>query len=120
MTPFGFQSEQRTYWSDTDLYIEMSPFTHVRSLAERRNPILLIHGQNDDNTGTFPIQSERYYAALKGHGAVTRLVMLPFESHAYRARESILHTLQEQSSWLDHYVTTEGAPAEVEMATARM
>ena len=59
LTPFGFQSEQRTYWSDTDLYIEMSPFTHVKSLAERRNPILLIHGQNDDNTGTFPIQSER-------------------------------------------------------------
>lgn len=77
--------------------------------------------KNDDNTGTFPIQSERYYAALKGHGAVTRLVMLPFESHAYRARESILHTLAEQAGWLEHYVTLkEGSPAEVEQATARM
>ena len=97
----------------------MSPFSHVESLARHGNPILLIHGDNDDNTGTFPIQSERYYAALKGMGATTRLVMLPFESHRYLARESILHTLYEQSSWLDHYVT-QRSPAEVEAAGARL
>ncbi len=67
-------------------------------------PLLLIHGLLDNNSGTFPIQSERYYAALQGHGATTRLVMLPYESHGYRARESVLHMLWEQEQWLEHYV----------------
>lgn len=101
LTPFGFQSEQRTYWEATDTYTRMSPFTYANKVNE---PILLIHGANDDNSGTFPIQSERFYAALKGHGATVRYVVLPLEAHGYRARESTLHTLAEMINWLDAHV----------------
>lgn len=101
LTPFGFQSEPRTYWDDTELYVRMSPFTFANRINE---PILLIHGTADNNSGTFPIQSERMYAALKGHGATVRLVMLPEESHGYAAKESLLHTLWETTTWLDTYV----------------
>jgi dipeptidyl aminopeptidase/acylaminoacyl peptidase len=101
LTPFGFQSEERTLWEDTGIYIAMSPFMHAHKV---KDPILLIHGQMDNNSGTFPIQSERYYHALKGHGAIARLVMLPFESHGYRARENILHMLWETYTWLEKYV----------------
>jgi dipeptidyl aminopeptidase/acylaminoacyl peptidase len=101
LTPFGFQAEQRTYWEATDTYTRMSPFTYANKVNE---PILLIHGANDDNSGTFPIQSERFYAALKGHGATVRYVVLPLEPHGYRARESTLHTLAEMINWLDTYV----------------
>lgn len=101
LTPFGFQSEQRNYWEATDTYTKMSPFTYVRQVNE---PILLIHGEVDDNSGTFPIQSERFYAALKGAGANVRYVVLPNEAHGYRARESTLHTLWEMTQWLDTYV----------------
>ena len=79
----------------------MSPFMHADKITE---PILLIHGEEDNNTGTFPIQSQRYYHALKGHGATVRLVMLPEESHGYRARESVLHMAWETTEWLDRYV----------------
>lgn len=101
LTPFGFQSEQRTYWEATDTYTRMSPFTYANKVNE---PILLIHGANDDNSGTFPVQSERFYAALKGHGATVRYVVLPLEAHGYRARESTLHTLAEMINWLDAHV----------------
>ncbi len=101
LTPFGFQSEQRTYWEATEVYTEMSPFTYADQVNE---PILLIHGQDDDNSGTFPIQSERFYAALKGHGATVRYVVLPLEAHGYRARESVGHTLWEMVRWLDLHV----------------
>jgi dipeptidyl aminopeptidase/acylaminoacyl peptidase len=101
LTPFGFQAEQRTYWEATDTYTRMSPFTYANQVNE---PILLIHGANDDNSGTFPIQSERFYAALKGHGATVRYVVLPLEAHGYRARESTLHTLAEMIRWLDTHV----------------
>jgi dipeptidyl aminopeptidase/acylaminoacyl peptidase len=101
LTPFGFQAEQRTYWEATDTYTAMSPFTFANKVNE---PILLIHGANDDNSGTFPIQSERFYAALKGHGATVRYVVLPLEAHGYRGRESTLHTLAEMINWLDTYV----------------
>jgi len=101
LTPFGFQSEQRTYWQATDIYTRMSPFTYANRINE---PILLIHGEMDDNSGTFPIQSERMYAALKGNGATVRYVVLPFEAHAYRARENTLHTLAEMVRWMDRYV----------------
>ncbi|ESQ80252.1 prolyl oligopeptidase family serine peptidase [Asticcacaulis sp. YBE204] len=101
LTPFGFQSEQRTYWEATKTYTEMSPFTYVRNI---KDPILLIHGEADDNSGTFPVQSERFYAALKGAGANVRYVVLPNEAHGYRARESTLHTLWEMTDWLDKYV----------------
>jgi len=101
LTPFGFQAEQRTYWEAVDTYTQMSPFTHVQKIKE---PILLIHGEADDNSGTFPVQSERFYAALKGNGANVRYVVLPLEAHGYRARESVGHTLWEMTRWLDQHV----------------
>lgn len=101
LTPFGFQSEPRTYWEAPEIYFNMSPFMHANKVNE---PLLLIHGIADNNSGTFPIQSERFYNALKGHGAIARLVMLPLESHGYIARESLKHMLWEQSRWLDKYV----------------
>jgi dipeptidyl aminopeptidase/acylaminoacyl peptidase len=104
LTPFGFQSEERTIWQAPEVYFDMSPFMHAEKVNE---PLLLIHGDADNNAGTYPMQSERYYAALKGLGATTRLVMLPAESHGYRARESILHMLWEQEEWLDEYVKRE-------------
>ena len=101
LTPFGFQSEERTIWQAPEVYHSMSPFMHADQI---KAPLLLLHGEADNNSGTFPMQSERFYNALKGHGAVTRLVMLPHESHGYRARESILHMLYEMTRWLDTYV----------------
>jgi dipeptidyl aminopeptidase/acylaminoacyl peptidase len=104
LTPFGFQREERTVWDDPDLYIRMSPFFHAHKINE---PLLMIHGSNDNNSGTFPMQSERLYQAIKGLGGSSRLVMLPHESHGYRARESILHMLWEQTRWLDTYLKDE-------------
>lgn len=115
LTPFGFQAEQRTYWEAVDTYTEMSPFTHVRRIKE---PILLIHGEADDNSGTFPVQSERFYAALKGQGATVRYVTLPLEAHGYRARESVMHTLWEMTRWLDEHVKPPAAPATARAAVA--
>ncbi len=101
LTPFGFQNERRTYWEAPEIYTKMSPFTYANKINE---PILFIHGQADDNQGTFTIQSERMYQAVRGNGGTTRLVLLPHEAHAYRARESIEHTLYEMISWFDTYV----------------
>ncbi|WP_347092061.1 S9 family peptidase [Sphingomonas parapaucimobilis] len=101
LTPFGFQAEQRTYWQATPTYTEMSPFTYADRI---KTPILLIHGGADDNSGTFPIQSERMYAALKGNGATVRYVVLPNEPHGYRAMESTQETLWQMTDWLDRYV----------------
>ncbi|MDP6780089.1 MAG: prolyl oligopeptidase family serine peptidase [Candidatus Latescibacteria bacterium] len=111
LTPFGFQAEERTLWQAPEVYASMSPFMHVDKITA---PILLIHGEADNNAGTFPIQSERLYNALKGHGAIVRLVMLPHESHGYRARESVMHTLWETAAWLDTYVKNAGEPAKEE------
>lgn len=105
LTPFGFQQEERTYWKALDIYTRMSPFTYADSV---KAPILLIHGMADDNSGTFPVQSERFYAALKGNGATVRYVQLPAEAHGYRARESVGHTLWEMVNWLDTYVKRAG------------
>ena len=107
LTPFGFQQEERTYWKALDIYTRMSPFTYADSVAA---PILLIHGMADDNSGTFPVQSERFYAALKGNGATVRYVQLPAEAHGYRARESVGHTLWEMVNWLDTYVKKAEVP----------
>ena len=104
LTPFGFQAEERTFWQAADVYATMSPFNHVPKI---KAPLLLIHGEVDNNSGTFPMQSERFYNALKGHGAICRLVMLPHESHGYRARESVMHVLWEMSEWLDKYAKKE-------------
>ncbi|UOQ54793.1 alpha/beta hydrolase family protein [Hymenobacter cellulosivorans] len=108
LTPFGFQAEERTYWEAPEVYNSMSPFTHADKI---KTPLLLIHGEADNNSGTFPLQSERFYNALKGHGATVRYVVLPFEAHGYAARESIMHTLWEMNSWLDKYVKQPAAPA---------
>ncbi|MCX6217830.1 prolyl oligopeptidase family serine peptidase [Spirosoma sp.] len=101
LTPFGFQNEQRSYWQAPDVYNKMSPFMNADKM---KTPLLLVHGEADNNTGTFPIQSERYYNALKGFGATTRLVFLPYESHGYTAKESLLHMLWEMNGWMDKYV----------------
>ncbi len=101
LTPFGFQAEDRTYWEATEIYQKMSPFTYANQM---KTPMLLIHGEADNNSGTFPIQSERYYAALKGHGAPVRYVVLPFESHGYAAYENILHMLWEMDTFLETHV----------------
>jgi dipeptidyl aminopeptidase/acylaminoacyl peptidase len=101
LTPFGFQNERRTFWEAPEIYFEMSPFMHADRIDE---PILLVHGMADNNSGTFPIQSERLYHALKGHGGTVRYVQLPFESHGYRARESVLTVLAEMLEWFDTYV----------------
>jgi len=101
LTPFGFQSEERSYWEAPEIYYKMSPFMHADKM---KTPLLLIHGVADNNSGTYPLQSERYFNALKGLGAPVRLVMLPKESHGYRAKESIMHMLWEQDQWLDKHV----------------
>lgn len=101
LTPFGFQSEERNYWEAPEVYYNMSPFMHADTM---KTPLLLIHGEADNNSGTYPLQSERYFNALKGLGAPVRLVMLPKESHGYAAKESILHMLWEQDQWLERYL----------------
>ncbi|MDF1546678.1 MAG: prolyl oligopeptidase family serine peptidase [Bacteroidales bacterium] len=101
LTPFGFQSEERNYWEAPEVYYKMSPFMHADKM---KTPLLLIHGEADNNSGTYPLQSERYFNALKGLGATARLVVLPKESHGYSAKESILHLLWEQDQWLEKYV----------------
>jgi dipeptidyl aminopeptidase/acylaminoacyl peptidase len=101
LTPFGFQNEDRTYWQAPELYMEMSPFTYADKI---KAPILLVHGEMDDNTGTYPIQSERMYNAIKGHGGTVKFLSLPYEAHGYRGRENILHMLDEQFTWLEKYV----------------
>jgi len=101
LTPFGFQSERRSYWEATDLYTKMSPFTYANAI---KDPLLLIHGMADDNTGTFPIQSERLYAAIQGNGGTARLVMLPYEAHGYVGRETVETVLAEMVDWLNRWL----------------
>ncbi len=101
LTPFGFQNERRTFWEAPEVYGGMSPFFHAHKINE---PILLMHGEIDNNSGTFPMQSERLYMALKGHGATVRYVTFPHESHGYSARESVLHAVAEMVSWCDAHV----------------
>jgi dipeptidyl aminopeptidase/acylaminoacyl peptidase len=101
LTPFGFQNEERTFWEVPQVYTRMSPFFYADKIKE---PILLIHGEADNNSGTFPIQSERFYLALKGHGVTVRYVTLPLEAHGYASRESNLHVMYEWIGWFDKYV----------------
>jgi dipeptidyl aminopeptidase/acylaminoacyl peptidase len=109
LTPFGFQNEERTYWQAPEVYYKMSPFSYADKI---KTPILLIHGEADNNSGTFPIQSERLFSAIKGAGGTVRFVLLPLESHGYAARESVLHMLWEMNNWLETYVKNP-APATV-------
>jgi dipeptidyl aminopeptidase/acylaminoacyl peptidase len=111
LTPFGFQSERRTFWEVPDLYGKMSPFFHADQV---KDPILLTHGEMDDNSGTFPIQSERFYMALKGHGATVRYITLPYEAHGYAARETHLHLIAEKIAWFDKYVKNGAGKATTE------
>jgi dipeptidyl aminopeptidase/acylaminoacyl peptidase len=101
LTPYGFQSERRTLWEAPDLYIKVSPFMVANKINE---PLLLIHGEADNNSGTFPIQSERMYQAIRGTGGTVRYVTLPLEAHGYAARESTEHALYEMVTWFDKYV----------------
>ncbi|PRD49332.1 S9 family peptidase [Sphingobacterium haloxyli] len=101
LTPFGFQREQRNYWDDPGLYNRMSPFMNAEKM---KTPMLLIHGDADNNPGTFTLQTERYFQALKNLGAPVRMVLLPLESHGYAAEENILHTLWEQDQFLEKYL----------------
>jgi dipeptidyl aminopeptidase/acylaminoacyl peptidase len=107
LTPFGFQAEERDLWHASDIYLRMSPFMFADKV---KHPLLLIHGQADNNPGTDPIQSERFFNALKGNGATARLVYLPLEAHGYRGRESVLHGMWESYEWLEKYV--KNRPAE--------
>lgn len=101
LTPFGFQNEDRNYWQAPQIYYKMSPFSYADKI---KTPLLLIHGEADNNTGTFPIQSERLFSAIKGQGGTVRFVLLPLESHGYAARESALHMFWEMNNWLNTYV----------------
>jgi dipeptidyl aminopeptidase/acylaminoacyl peptidase len=105
LTPFGFQRERRTFWEATDVYMTMSPFMHAPEVNE---PVLMLHGEIDSNTGTYPIQSQRMYHALKGLGGTARLVMMPYEDHIYAARESRMHYVAESLAWFDKYVKNAG------------
>lgn len=107
LTPFGFQNESRTFWQAPDVYAAMSTFNHADRINE---PILLIHGEADDNSGTFPIQSDRMFMALKGHGATAELVTYPFEAHGYQARETILDCVARMIEWFDRWVKQPAAP----------
>jgi dipeptidyl aminopeptidase/acylaminoacyl peptidase len=108
LTPFGFQNERRTLWQAPQTYLRMSPFMYADKI---KRPILLIHGEDDDNSGTFPIQSLRMYQAIRGNGGTVRYVTLPFEPHGYYGRESIEHTLWEMITWFDKYVKNAGVQA---------
>jgi dipeptidyl aminopeptidase/acylaminoacyl peptidase len=119
LTPFGFQSERRTIWEAPKSYLELSPFLVADKI---KAPLLLIHGEKDDNTGTFLIQSERMYQAIKGNGGTARLVTLPGEAHGYRARESVLDTVAEMFDWCDRYardVKTDVGDKPVEAGSAK-
>jgi dipeptidyl aminopeptidase/acylaminoacyl peptidase len=98
LTPFGFQSEQRNYWDVPEIYNTMSPFMHADKM---KTPLLLIHGDADNNPGTFTLQTERYFQALKNLGAPVKMVLLPKEAHSYQAKENILHVLWEQDQFLE-------------------
>jgi dipeptidyl aminopeptidase/acylaminoacyl peptidase len=105
LTPFGFQNESRSFWQRQEAYIGMSPFFFADRVA---NPILLIHGEQDENPGTPTMQSEGFFAALVGNGVPSRYVSLPFEGHQYRARESVMHVAAEMLSWVDRHVMGHG------------
>ncbi|CAH9081332.1 unnamed protein product [Cuscuta europaea] len=113
LTPFGFQNEDRTLWEATSTYVEMSPFMSANKI---KKPILLIHGEEDNNSGTLTMQSDRFFNALKGHGALCRLVILPFESHGYAARESIMHVLWETDRWLQKHCVANNSKVDADIS----
>jgi dipeptidyl aminopeptidase/acylaminoacyl peptidase len=116
LTPFGFQSERRTFWEAPEMYMKVSPFMYADKI---KAPLLMTHGEADDNTGTFPIQSERLYQAIRGNGGTVRLVMLPLEAHGYQARETTEHVLYEMINWFDKYVKNAPPRTRNEAATTK-
>ena len=106
LTPFGFQQERRSYWDAMHTYTQISPFTHVPKISA---PLLIIHGAEDSNQGTHPMQSERLYAAMAGNGLQSKLVMLPCEGHTYKAKETILHVVAEMLEWGQRWTAGTGA-----------
>jgi dipeptidyl aminopeptidase/acylaminoacyl peptidase len=117
LTPFGFQTERRSFWEAPAVYDRVSPFRYADQLT---TPLLLIHGQKDSNSGTYPLQSERLFDAIRGNGGTARLVMLPHENHAYLARESVLHVLAEQFGWLERWLGGQGAEEPSDSEPKRM
>jgi len=109
LTPFGFQSERRSFWEAPELYIHVSPFRYADNI---KAPLLIIHGVEDNNPGTYTIQSERLFQAIRGNGGTARLVLLPHEGHSYIARESVLHTIAEMIEWAETHVKQRTAPSE--------
>jgi dipeptidyl aminopeptidase/acylaminoacyl peptidase len=101
LTPFGFQSERRPLWQAKEIYSKLSPLMHADRI---KTPLLLIHGELDSNPGTFPMQSQRMFQAIRGNGGVAKLVMLPLEGHSYRARQSVMHVQYETAEWLNRYM----------------
>jgi dipeptidyl aminopeptidase/acylaminoacyl peptidase len=101
LTPFGFQNEQRTLWEEQNLYMRISPLMHAHKI---KAPLLLVHGELDDNAGTPALQSQRMYEAISGNGGTTRLVLLPHEGHTYVARESVEHVLSEMAAWFNFHI----------------
>ncbi|MCX4243281.1 alpha/beta hydrolase family protein [Paraliomyxa miuraensis] len=115
LTPFGFQSERRTLWEAPQTYVTVSPLFSANRIDE---PLLLVHGEIDDNSGTFPLQSQRLFHAMQGTGGTARLVLLPGESHGYVARESVLHVLAESFEWFDRHVKNADPAAAASAATS--
>jgi dipeptidyl aminopeptidase/acylaminoacyl peptidase len=105
LTPFGFQTERRSYWEAPEVYDRVSPFRYADRITA---PLLLVHGEQDGNAGTFPIQSERLFQAIRGNGGTARLVMLPHEGHAYLGRESVMHVVAEELDWLERWLGPAG------------
>jgi dipeptidyl aminopeptidase/acylaminoacyl peptidase len=106
LTPFGFQTERRTLWEAPETYLAMSPFLFSHQIEA---PLLLVHGLNDDNAGTSPMQSTQFYAAIRGNGGEAELLLLPWEGHSYRARESVLDAAAVMLDWFDRYLKAEPA-----------
>ncbi len=106
LTPFGFQGERRSFWEAQDVYMKISPFASANKINE---PLLLVHGEADNNPGTFTVQSERLFQAIKGNGGTAKLVLLPYESHGYVARESVLHVMAELVEWANKFVKSRQA-----------
>lgn len=116
LTPFGFQTERRTFWQAPEMYLKISPFMYADKI---KYPLLLIHGQADENPGTFPLQSERMYQAIKGNGGIARYVELPYEAHLYTARESVEETLFQMVDWFDRWVKSPGGSEPREASAAK-
>lgn len=116
LTPFGFQTERRSFWEAPQVYDQVSPFRYADKIT---TPLLLIHGEKDANSGTYPIQSQRLFDALRGNGGTARLVLLPHENHGYLARESVLHVLAEQFGWLERWLGDQESPSPCSRGTNR-